>query len=81
MSELMTSYCKLHNTRPADNEPCWQCINKFNKKAANCHDDLVAACKIGLSIAEWICKIRHAPTDLVKEIEVIKAALAKTKKE
>lgn len=27
--EILPSYCKMHNTYPNDNEPCWQCINKF----------------------------------------------------
>ena len=48
MSETI-SYCKLHGTHPADNEPCWQCINQFNddtlKAKADCCEELVAALK------------------------------------
>ncbi len=24
-----TSYCKIHNTHPLDDEPCWACIRVF----------------------------------------------------
>lgn len=23
------SFCKIHNTYPAENEPCWKCIDNF----------------------------------------------------
>lgn len=24
------SYCKLHDTYPTDDEPCWACVNQFS---------------------------------------------------
>ena len=24
------SYCEVHNTLPGPDEPCWQCVNKWN---------------------------------------------------
>ena len=26
------SYCKIHNTYPANDEPCWSCINEYERK-------------------------------------------------
>ena len=26
------SYCKMHDTFPQDDEPCWACINQFGDK-------------------------------------------------
>ena len=46
-----------------------------------CAPDLLEACKIGLQIAEWTNQVRNAPKALTKDIETIKAALAKTTKE
>ena len=43
-------------------------------------DSAVAACEIGLHIAEWKSKLSNASTDLAEDIETIKAAITQSKK-
>ena len=53
--------------------------NMENMKLQARLDSVVAACEIGLYIAEWISKLSNRPKPLADDIETIKAAIALTK--
>ncbi len=36
------SYCKMHNTYPQADEPCWACIRQFTDKTLNPSDSIAA---------------------------------------
>ncbi len=48
-------------------------------KCWNCHDDLLAACELGLNIARWFNHIRNAPKQLFEDVEQIQQAVIKAK--